>query len=385
MLSYCITDLHGERLDELNSNKELMPASNIKLFSAAAALEHLEPTSSPVGSAEIIKSSKNSFMLNLNGSLLFSFRNAKNDFAETVIKQIAQAIKLHNISRLSLHCPQEYFRPLKHYPCVSFLSYNENTLDVTCENRKIITNPKQKGSFKFVENPKIKEQSRSGNTIYYNPNQNSNDFWRVEDENWTAYQLQHKLLDYGIDVKVDVISNKLLGKVILSFDCPITTGELIKSSLTFSDNFRAEMLGLYLKDKLEKQNLNSCLNSLRKKIILQNTHLADASGLSRDNYSTSNDICNLLVFMKTHSHSKIWLDSMAVAGKAGTLHNASKFGLIQNTFKGKTGTLKDAKALSGYYINKKGKELCISVIQNDKDCSNFSESIQKILKVADER
>ena len=135
MLSYCITNLEGKILDEFKSHQELMPASNIKLFSGAAALEEFDPLTSPTPPARLIRVSDTEFMLDLQGSLLFSFRDKNSHFAEEAFNTLSEILNSNKANKLSLYCPEQLYRPLKHYPCVSFLSYNENTLDVTCENR----------------------------------------------------------------------------------------------------------------------------------------------------------------------------------------------------------------------------------------------------------
>ena len=101
-------------------------------------------------------------------------------------------------------------------------------------------------------------------------------------KNWTIPNLQHQLKQCGHNIDIEITHKKNHGQIIDTITCSITTADMIKSSLTHSDNFRAEMLGLYLRHSHNNKVLDNCFESLRKAAKLRhNTFMDDASGPSR--------------------------------------------------------------------------------------------------------
>ncbi len=75
--------------------------------------------------------------------------------------------------------------------------------------------------------------------------------------------------------------------------------------------------------------------------------IADGSGLSRSNRSTTRLYTNLLLTMQHHAHGQKWYKTMAVANRTGTLEHFSSSPSLTGKFVGKTGTIRGVKALSG--------------------------------------
>jgi D-alanyl-D-alanine carboxypeptidase/D-alanyl-D-alanine-endopeptidase (penicillin-binding protein 4) len=76
--------------------------------------------------------------------------------------------------------------------------------------------------------------------------------------------------------------------------------------------------------------------------------LADGSGLSRHNLATPATLVALLQAMTTHPRAATYRDSLAVAGVSGTLRNRFTNTPAAETLIGKTGSLSGNTALSGY-------------------------------------
>jgi D-alanyl-D-alanine carboxypeptidase/D-alanyl-D-alanine-endopeptidase (penicillin-binding protein 4) len=91
----------------------------------------------------------------------------------------------------------------------------------------------------------------------------------------------------------------------------------------------------------------------------------DGSGLTRANVVTTRAVTQLLNWARTQSTFPLWLASLASPG-VGTLSHRLR-GL---NFHGKTGSLSHVTALSGYLTTNSGKNLTISVILNNYNCSD---------------
>ncbi|WDE98382.1 D-alanyl-D-alanine carboxypeptidase [Lentisphaera profundi] len=387
MLTYCVTDSNGRVLLEHNPEQALLPASNIKLFTCAMALESFDADAPPSQKLRVL-STPRQLTIEFKGNLFFSCRYQGRDILSRRIDQLADAIKAHGqteFESLYITCPTDYLNPLAHYPCVSFVSFNENTLDLEISHGEALSTPLEQREFSLVPDKSLKEQVRKGSRISYNPTQNSLDYWRLEGDNWTPDILLCELRKRGISIKKLSKIADHEAQQLASFQDPVLTSQLLHSSLCHSDNFRAEMLGLHLRYSQQKTDLQQCLQTLSDKIGLTQTFMADGSGLSRDNHTSTRDICRLLNYMSQHRQSPTWMNSLAISGISGTLQNAISYPIAKGKFIGKTGTLRDARALSGYYTNKNGRVFTVSVLQNNEDCSTFSSMLKQILSDIDEK
>lgn len=92
--------------------------------------------------------------------------------------------------------------------------------------------------------------------------------------------------------------------------------------------------------------------------------LVDGSGLSRDNRVTAGALADLDAVMAKSPHADVWAELMAVTGESGTLRRRLVGTHGQGRFYGKTGTLDDVKAIAGFVSD--GRErLHLSVVAND--------------------
>ncbi len=84
-----------------------------------------------------------------------------------------------------------------------------------------------------------------------------------------------------------------------------------------------------------------------KNLPVDGVTIADGSGLSRSNRSTTRLYTSLLLTMQHHAHGGDWYQTMAVANRTGTLERFSSSPSLTGKFVGKTGTIRGVKALSG--------------------------------------
>lgn len=91
----------------------------------------------------------------------------------------------------------------------------------------------------------------------------------------------------------------------------------------------------------------------------------DGSGLSRHDLITPSAVVTLYTYMaKESKNSQAWRDSLTVGGVDGTLRNRFKGTLAEGNMRGKTGTIDQVSALSGYVKTAAGEELVVSLVVN---------------------
>lgn len=92
---------------------------------------------------------------------------------------------------------------------------------------------------------------------------------------------------------------------------------------------------------------------------------ADGSGLSRDDRLTAGVLADLDAAMGSSIHAQVWWDSLAAVGQEGTLRNRLRGTLAEGRFLGKTGTLDDVKAVAGVVLGPDDRRYHLAVIAND--------------------
>ena len=92
--------------------------------------------------------------------------------------------------------------------------------------------------------------------------------------------------------------------------------------------------------------------------------IVDGSGLSRGDRATPRRVVRLLTSMQGREEFDAFLDSLAVAGRDGTLADRMERGPARNRCKAKTGTLSNVSALSGYCTARSGDVYAFSILMN---------------------
>ncbi len=102
-------------------------------------------------------------------------------------------------------------------------------------------------------------------------------------------------------------------------------------------------------------------------VIDDQTAVVDGSGISRFNTVTTSSISKLLYkIYKDKIYYSDFLNSLSIYGIDGTLEERSHNSLLTGNFRGKTGTLNGVTAVSGYLKNKNGEDFIISIIMKFK-------------------
>lgn len=91
---------------------------------------------------------------------------------------------------------------------------------------------------------------------------------------------------------------------------------------------------------------------------------ADGSGLSRQNKAKASTFITLLKGMYETDDSRLFYNSLPVAGMNGTLRNRFKGTPVQGKVRAKTGTLNGVRALSGYLETDTSGTIIFSIVVN---------------------
>ena len=93
--------------------------------------------------------------------------------------------------------------------------------------------------------------------------------------------------------------------------------------------------------------------------------LNDGSGLSRSDMITADASVQLLTFMSKHRHADVFRDALPIAGIDGTLRTRMRGTPAENNVRAKTGSLSSAASLAGYVTTAGGEKLAFAIMVNN--------------------
>ena len=93
--------------------------------------------------------------------------------------------------------------------------------------------------------------------------------------------------------------------------------------------------------------------------------ITDGSGLSRRDLITADATLRLLTYMSKHRYANAFRDALPVAGVDGTLSRRMKGTAAANNLRAKTGTINGVSTLSGYVTSAGGERLAFSIMLNN--------------------
>ncbi|PID57466.1 MAG: D-alanyl-D-alanine carboxypeptidase/D-alanyl-D-alanine-endopeptidase [Ignavibacteriae bacterium] len=189
-----------------------------------------------------------------------------------------------------------------------------------------------------------------------------------------ALLLKEKLLQNGIKVRGKAITGSTPSLVTELTTSDIKLSELIKLINKESNNYLAECLFKNVGAYYSNESGNSfyatqaILSAFEDGNILDNeTVVVDGSGISRFNTVTTGSIVRLLNYIyKDEKLFKDFYHSLAISGVDGTLENRRINNFVLGNFHGKTGTLNGVSSLSGYLTGKNNNIFIVSIIQEYK-------------------
>lgn len=147
--------------------------------------------------------------------------------------------------------------------------------------------------------------------------------------------------------------------------------EIIKEINKNSNNFYAEQLLRTIGYEINSLGtIENGVKAYRKLfenmgINLDNMLINDGSGLSRLDLVTPKQVVNLLYYMYHNPYYKSFYNSLAIAGRDGTLQERLKNTIAENRVRAKTGLLNGVCAISGYLTTVEDEPIVFSIIVNN--------------------
>ncbi len=146
-----------------------------------------------------------------------------------------------------------------------------------------------------------------------------------------------------------------------------TAARLVRLTMKPSDNFLAEMLlknvgAEAAKKGTTREGAKATVRFARR--LGSRIRLADGSGLSRADKASPEAVVRFLTGMRQREDYKAFYDSLAIAGRDGTLGSRMRSGPARRRCRGKTGTLSNVSTLSGYCTARSGDVYVFSILMN---------------------
>lgn len=117
---------------------------------------------------------------------------------------------------------------------------------------------------------------------------------------------------------------------------------------------------------------------LGKHIENKSMKLYDGSGMSRFNAVSSKQVVDLISWMDNHKEKESFYGSFAVAGESGTLKSMLANTIAKGRIKGKSGSMDGVRAYAGTINTRSGENLAFSVIVNNYSIANSA--LKKIVE-----
>lgn len=411
----------GEVLAEYNPDITLIPASNTKLFSTAAALELYGPSYRHTTSLYYIGKLDNGL---LRGNIIikgggdpslgsrFFDGQADNDY----INQFVESVKLAGIRRVegdiiadASFFDEDMIPPTwcwgdlgNYYGAVpSGLTVNDNMIELIFNSETSGKPAVFVNSQPAIPGLKVKSFALSANIekeqtdVYcapYSTTKIVRGFVPCDSNNivvktiipdpavYIARQLQDSLAAHNIIVFGQAVSafegNRYLMEdqtpVLLCNHQGVSLDKIIEKTNTYSVNLFAEhclaLVGLkQIKCSRPSLAADAEMQFWKKKgLDIKGMSLNDGSGLSRHNTISPRQFAWLLTYMKTKSSFYAAFNkSLTKCGCSGTMATMCRGTKAWNNARGKSGSIRRVKAYSGYVTSQSGRDIAFSIIINN--------------------
>lgn len=175
----------------------------------------------------------------------------------------------------------------------------------------------------------------------------------------SGYQVHRVVTDYSEDfVELAVHESKPLS-------------DMLKQINQKSDNFYTEMVNKSMAAyHIGSQGTTETGLRMIKEYVAQlnvdtsMVRLADASGMAAQNLIVAKDLSRLMVQFRKETWFPVYEQSLALAGRDGTLKHRFKNTPLAGNFRGKTGFISGARTLTGYFRTSSGKTLTVTLATN---------------------
>ncbi len=202
--------------------------------------------------------------------------------------------------------------------------------------------------------------------------------------------LKHQLLDKGITFHrnsqvVKGVLDKKSELVGTHRSAPLA--ELTAKLNKPSDNLYAEMflktLGAEIRDEGSAEAGAKVVADVMKKAgVTVDFHQEDGSGLSRYNWITADQMTKLLSYASTQRYATALKESFPIAGVDGTLSSRMRNTAAHGKVYAKTGSMNGVNGLSGYVTATNGDQFAFSILLNGIHTSQNARDFQDAVCIA---
>ncbi len=413
---------NGQLLFSRNANKLLAPASNMKLFTAAAALYYWKPEH--YFETKLLEKKQN-YYLHFGGSPSLSADNLNN--------LLVHYLKTNHINKIngSIILDTSLFTA-PYYP--SGLSYDDLGWYYAAPNTALILN-ENTAHYELITAQQL------GEPVIINPKKNSQKLTLINEVITVSKEEEKKHCSLNIEIKPnntlrlygcaaqsknpknlelaitdpEFLAKQLLKETLkqnnIQFDGQIVNGKtpvdaitlaslhshpvskLVNHMLKESDNLYADNLTKQLAYALTHETTNKQAMFAVKEILSKNTkinlnelELADGMG-TRYNLASAEQITILLsTIYQDKKLFSIFINALPQSGVSGTLKDRMIKTPLEKIVYAKTGSMHDISSLSGYLINPNGRPLIFSIIINgiNKPLSKAKALEEQILTIVNE-
>ncbi|MDT8413105.1 MAG: D-alanyl-D-alanine carboxypeptidase/D-alanyl-D-alanine-endopeptidase [Vicingaceae bacterium] len=209
-----------------------------------------------------------------------------------------------------------------------------------------------------------------------------------------AYELDSVLKTLGTKIAYQPTTKRLLGDrfiknttVAITSTLSPTVASLIQQTNLYSINLYAEHLlnhiGLTVKKEGSTTTGTEVLVSFWKEkgVDTDGMYIYDGSGLSRFNTITTKQLVAILNQMDKSQNKEMFYNSLAIAGKSGTLSSIAKGTAAEGKIYGKSGYMTNVRSYSGYVTTNSNKKIAFAIIVNNYNCSAYEmkKMLEKIM------
>ena len=438
-ISFYALDLDSNKvIAGLGSNKSLVPASTMKLVTTATALEMLGPGKRFSTYVKYSGEIDTNCVLNGNiyivgggdpslGSERFTkqYGNFINKWANEIIKLGIDSINGRVIGDASIFNEQMIpatwiWGDLGNYygagPCGLSIHENKCTIEFSSFNKGDSTAitciyPYVPG-LKFDNYVKSMITKKDLSYIFGAPYQenriikggiptNKKNFMvngSIPDPaNLTAFELDMELRGMGVKLKETSTTIRKMkfetGSIEKSIKHIITTTRsprltaIMNLTNTYSVNLYAEHLmnqiGVfkYRSGDTGSGTQATTLFWKNNDLDINGMYINDGSGLSRFNAITAKQLVGILKHMNESKNRKLFINSLPIAGKSGTLRNVGKGTAASGKVKAKSGYMTRVRSYAGYVTTKNKRNIAFALIVNNFNCTPFQmkKKMEKIM------
>jgi D-alanyl-D-alanine carboxypeptidase/D-alanyl-D-alanine-endopeptidase (penicillin-binding protein 4) len=403
---------YGDTLFERNADRQLLPASTMKLFTSSVALERFGPDYRFI--TEVLREGalgsdgtvRGNLVLRGAGDPSFSRRFTDGASGETPMEAIAHLVAQAGVKHVSgdvigdasafedRMVPEGWRKRYlgAHYAArVSALSYNENLLTVRVQpgarGAAISFEPALAG-IPVVNNVRVVagrgarigvKQTETGlevrGTVGASGRGGEVQVVMEEPALMTTAAFQAALEAHGITVGGGVrLAKGASGAPRVAALPSAPLSELVTTMNGESNNHFAELLFRNAARSVGVVGSAENANILLRRFLYEKAHVAptdvyaaDGSGLSTADRVTPRAMVQLLGYAAKAPWRDVLEQSLPVAGRTETLRRRMKYTPAMGNLRAKTGTTNDVASLGGYVTSRDGERLAFSFIYNGHD------------------